>query len=235
MHEDPRHSTQLTLAEGDGAGGPGESPGGVPPAAQEWFTGLPDTLKPDIAVFEPFKDKPVTDVLGAYRDLSKKAADFAVPATPAEYGITLPSSLAEVTKDPEAATYLHAELDRTLTEAHSDGLSKTQAQARVDRETKEFLSELNASKAEAAAADAALHTSWGTKYDENRVAVEREIAALPQKTKDSIQKANMGNDPHLMELIFLVANARGEGKLRTGGDEGVSKKSVQERLYGGTK
>ena len=235
MHEDPRHSMRLTLAEGDGAGGPGGSPGGVPPAAQEWFTGLPDTLKPDVAVFEPFKDKPVTDVLGAYRDLSKKAADFAVPATPAEYGIVLPSSLAEVAKDPEAAKYLNAELNRTLTEAHSDGLSKTQAQARVDRETKEFLSELNASKAEAAAADAALHTSWGTKYDENRVAVEREIAALPQKMKDSIQKANMGNDPHLMELIFLVANARGEGKLRAGGDSGAPKRSQAERLYGGTK
>jgi len=235
MHEDPGHSTQLTPAEGGGAGEPGGSPEGVPPAAQEWFTSLPDTLKPDVAMFEPFKDKPVTDVLGAYRDLSKKAANFAVPATPAEYGITLPSSLAEVAKDPEAAKYLQAELDRTLAEAHSDGLSKTQAQARVDRETKVFLSDLDVSKTEAAADDAALHASWGIKYDENRVAVEREIAALPQKTRDAVQKAKMGNDPHFMELIFQVANARGEGKLRAGGDSGAPRRSQAERLYGGTK
>ena len=234
MHEDPEHSTQLTPAEGGGAGEPGGSPEGVPPAAQEWFTSLPDTLKPDVAMFEPFKDKPVTDVLGAYRDLSKKAANFAVPATPAEYGIVLPSSLAEVAKDPEAAKYLNAELDRTLAEAHSDGLSKTQAQARVDRETKVFLSELNAGKAKSAAADAALHTLWGTKYDENRVAVEREIAALPQEMKDAIQEAHIGSNPQLMKLIFLVANARGEGKLRAGGDSGVPKRSQAERLYGDT-
>lgn len=235
MHGDPRHLMRLTLAEVDGTGGPGGSPGGAPPATQEWFTGLPDTLKPDAAVFEPYKDKPVTDVLGAFRDLSKKATDFAVPATPAEYGIALPASLAEMAKDPETGKYLNAELERTLAEAHADGLSTKQAQARVERETKAFLSAHDASKKESAAAMKALETSWGGKFDENKALVGREIAALPKGMQDAITKAGIGNDPHMMELIFLIASARGEGKLRAGGDEGASKRSHAERLYGGTK
>jgi hypothetical protein len=226
---------RLTLAEGDGTGGPGGSPGGAPPAAQEWFTGLPDTLKPDAAVFEPYKDKPVTDVLGAYRDLSKKAADFAVPATPAEYGITLPSSLAEMAKDPETGKYLNAELERTLAKAHAEGLSVKQAQARVELETKEFLLGLEASKKESAEAMKALETQWGDKFVANKALVEREIAALSEKRYNAVQKSSMANDPHLMEIFFDLANARSEGRLRAGGDEGVSKKSHAERLYGGTK
>jgi hypothetical protein len=135
-------------------------------------------------------------------------------------------------KDPETGKYLNAELERTLAEAHAEGLSVKQAQARVERETREFLSGLEASKKESAEAMKALETQWGDKFVANKALVEREIAALPQKTKDAIQKANMGNDPHLVELIFLVASARGEGRLRAGGDSGVEKVPTKDVLYG---
>jgi hypothetical protein len=219
---------RLTLAEGDGTGGTGGSPEGAPPAAQEWFTGLPDTLKSDAAVFEPYKDKPVTDVLGAFRDLSKKAVDYTVPATPAEYGIKLPEI-------PEGVNFDQKGFEGYIAKAHKAGVPGKALQGLVDLEVAEMIAAAAEEKKVAAAADKALRESWGDKYDGNKALVEREIAALPQKTKDAIQKANMGNDPHLVELIFLVASARGEGKLRAGGDEGASKKSHAERLYGGTK
>ena len=228
MHEDPRQLMRLTLAEGDGTGGPGGSPGGAPPAAQEWFTGLPDTLKPDAAVFEPFKDKPVTDVLGAFRDLSKKAADFSVPATPAEYNIKLPEI-------PEGVTFDQKGFDSFVAVAHKAGTPAKVLQSIIDQQFAETIAASAEEKKQADAADKVLRESWGPKYDQNRVEVEREIAALPQTMKDIINKAGIGNHPHLFKLIHLVASARSEGKLRAGGDEGVSKKSVQERLYGGTK
>jgi len=228
MHEDPRQLMRLTLAEDDGTGGPGGSPGGAPPAAQEWFTGLPDTLKPDAAVFEPFKDKPVTDVLGAFRDLSKKAADFSVPATPAEYGLKIPTL-------PEGITINDKALEGFIATAHKAGVPGKALQAIIDQQVAEIIANNAEEKKLADEADAALHTSWGDKYDSNKTLVEREIAALPQSMKDIITKSGIGNHPHLFELIHLVASARSEGKLRAGGDEGVSKKSHAERLYGGTK
>ena len=228
MLHDLRSEQRLTLAEDDRTGGPGGSPGGTPPAAQEWFTGLPDTLKPDAAVFEPFKDKPVTDVLGAFRDLSKKAADFSVPATPAEYDIKLPEI-------PEGVTFDQKGFDSFVAVAHKAGTPAKVLQSIIDQQFAEMIAASAEEKKAADAADKVLRESWGPKYDQNRVEVEREIKALPQTMQDSIQKANMGNDPHLMELIFLVANARGEGKLRAGGDSGAPKRSQAERLYGGTK
>ncbi len=211
-----------------GTGGPGGSPAGdPPPAAQEWFTGLPDTLKPDAAVFEPYKDKPVTDVLGAFRDLSKKAADFAVPATPAEYGIKLPQLPEGVPVDEKA-------LEGFLAKAHKAGVPTRALQALVDEQVQEAIAMNAEDKKAAEAADKALRTSWGDKYDGNKVLVEREIAALPQSMKDIIAKAGLGSHPHLYELVFLIANARSEGRVRAGGDEGAGKKSLSERLYSGT-
>lgn len=200
----------------------------VTPVTQEWFTGLPDTLKPDAAVFEPFKDKPVTDVLGAYRDLSKKAGEYAVPATPAEYGIKIPML-------PEGVTVDDNELQGFIATAHKAGVPGKALQAMIDQQVSETIAANAEEKKQAAAADAALRTSWADKYDENKVLVEREIAALPQTMKDIITKAGLGNHPHMLDLIYLIASARGEGKLRAGGDEGASKKSHAERLYGGTK
>ena len=228
MLHDLRSEQRLTLAEDDGTGGPGGSPGGAPPAAQEWFTGLPDTLKPDAAVFEPFKDKPVTDVLGAFRDLSKKAADFSVPATPAEYDIKLPEI-------PEGVMFDQKEFDSFVAVAHKAGTPAKVLQSIIDQQFAETIAASAEEKKQADAADKVLRESWGPKYDQYRVEVEREIKALPQTMRDIINKAGIGNHPHLFELIHLVASARSEGKLRAGGDEGVSKKSVQERLYGGTK
>lgn len=182
-------------------------------------------------MFEPFKDKPVTEVLGAYRDLSKKAADFSVPATPAEYGIKLPEFPAGITAQDVVD---EKELADFIAKAHKAGTPAKALQALVTDQVSESIAAHAENKKQAAAADAALRTSWGVKYDENHALVEREIKALPQGMQDSITKAGMGNDPHLFELIFLVANARSEGKLRAGGDSGASKKSVSERLYGGT-
>jgi len=231
MHGKPWNLSKLTLVEGDGTGGPGGSPGGAPPADQEWFTGLPDTLKPDAAVFEPFKGKPVTDVLGAYRDLSKKAADFAVPATPAEYGIKLPTPPAGISIDDVVD---QKALEEFVAMAHKAGTPAKVLQGIVDQQIAMGIAAHAEDKKQADAADAALRTSWADKYDENKALVEREIKALPAKMQDSITKAGMGNDPHLFELIFLIASARSEGKLRSGGDSGASTKSVAERLYGGT-
>lgn len=228
MHGKPWHWSRLTMEEGDGTGGPGGSPGGAPPAAQEWFTGLPDTLKPDAAVFEPFKDKPVTDVLGAYRDLSKKAEDFAVPATPAEYGIKLPTPPDGIPIDEVVD---QKGLEAFVAMAHKAGTPTKVLQAIVDQQVAMGIAEHADGKKEAEAADKALRTSWGEKYDGNKTLVEREIAALPQTMKDIITKSGLGNHPHLFELVFLVANARGEGRLRSGGDAGAEKKSVASRLY----
>ena len=229
MHGDPRHLMRLTLAEGDGTGGPGGSPGGAPPAAQEWFTGLPDTLKPDAAVFEPYKDKPVTDVLGAFRDLSKSTA---LPATPAEYGIKLPELPAGVTAQDIVD---EKGLNDFIAMAHKAGVPGKALQGIVNEQVAGAIAAFAENKKQADAADVALRTSWGDKYDGNKALVEREIKALPQTMQDIITKSGLGNHPHLFELIHLVASARGEGKLRAGGDEGVSKKSHAERLYGGTK
>ena len=199
------------------------------PTVQEWFTGLPDTLKPDAAVFEPYKDKPVTDVLGAFRDLSKSNA---LPATPAEYGIKLPDLPAGVTAeeivDPKG-------LEAFIAMAHKAGVPGKALQGIINEQVAGAIAAHAENKKQADAADAALRTSWADKYDGNKALVEREIKALPQRMQDAITKAGMGNDPHLFELIHLVASARGEGKLRAGGDEGASKKSHAERLYGGTK
>jgi hypothetical protein len=215
----------LYLAEGDGSGGQGGSSGSAsPPAVQEWFTGLPDTLKPDAAVFEPFKDKPVTDVLGAYRDLSKKAADYTVPATPKEYGITLPK---DAPVDAKA-------LEVFLSKAHKAGVPAKALQALINDQVTEAIASEAEDKKAVDAADKALRESWGANYEANRVAVEREIKALPQTMQDIITKSGLGNHPHLFELIHLVASARGEGKLRAGGDEGAKGKSDGELFYGGT-
>lgn len=204
----------------------------VTPAVQEWFTGLPDTLKPDAAVFEPFKDKPVTDVLGAYRDLSKKAGEYAVPATPAEYGIKLPEFPAGITAQDIVD---EKGLNEFIAMAHKAGVPGKALQGIINEQVAGAIAAHAENKKQADAADAALRTSWADKYDGNKALVEREIKALPQRMQDAITKAGMGNDPHLFELVFLIASARGEGKLRAGGDEGASKKSIQERLYGGTK
>ena len=227
MLHDLRKERLLMLAEGDGTGGPDGSPKGDPPAPQEWFAGLPDTLKPDAAVFEPFKDKPVTEVLGAFRDLSKKAAEYAVPATPAEYGIKLPEI-------PEGVNFDQKGFEAYVAKMHKAGVPAKMVQAIVDQEVAETIAASAAEKEAAAAADKALRTSWGDKYDGNIAIVEREIKALPQSMRDIITKAGLGNHPHLFELIHLVASARGEGKLRAGGDEGAGKKPLSERLYGGT-
>jgi len=197
------------------------------PATQEWFTGLPDTLKPDAAVFEPYKDKPVTEVLSAYRDLSKKAADFAVPATPAEYGLKIPTL-------PDGITINDKALDGFIAMAHKAGVPGKALQEIINQQVAETIADNAEEKKQADVANAALRTSWGTKYDENKALVEREIKALPQSMKDIITKAGLGNHPHLFELIHLVASARGEGKLRAGGDSGASAKSIQDRLYGST-
>jgi hypothetical protein len=196
--------------------------------AQEWFTGLPDTLKPDAAVFEPFKDKPVTDVLGAYRDLSKKSADFAVPATPAEYGIKLPTI-------PEGVPVDEKGLEGFLAKAHKAGVPAKALQALVNDQVAEAIAFHAEDKKSAAAAQKELEASWGDKFDQNKALVEREIAALPKTMQDLIQKSGLGAHPHLYDLIFLVASARSEGRLRAGGDSGAATKSHAERLYGGTK
>ncbi|HQT97813.1 MAG: hypothetical protein B7Z62_07890 [Deltaproteobacteria bacterium 37-65-8] len=229
MLHDLRRERLLMLAEGDGTGGSdGTTKGGDPPADQEWFTGLPDTLKPDVAVFEPFKDKPVTEVLGAFRDLSKKAADFAVPATPAEYGIKLPEI-------PEGVNFDQKGFEAYVAKAHKAGVPAKALQAIIDQEVADTIAASAAEKEATAAADKALRASWGDKYDENMVHVQREIAALPQDMKDFITAVGFGNHPQLFKFMHLVASARGEGKLRAGGDEGAGKKPLSERLYGGTK
>ncbi|MDA8178300.1 MAG: hypothetical protein M0T69_01995 [Deltaproteobacteria bacterium] len=228
MLHDLRRERLLMLAEGDGTGGPSGSSGDDPhPSTQEWFTGLPDTLKPDAAVFEPFKDKPVTEVLGAYRDLSKKAAEYAVPATPAEYGLKIPTI-------PEGVTFDQAAFNKFVAQAHKAGVPGKALQGIVDQQVADTIAESAAEKEAAAAADKALRTSWGPKYDENRAAVELEIKALPQTMRDIITKAGLGNHPHLFELIHLVASARGEGKLRAGGDSGAAKRPLSEVLYSDT-
>lgn len=212
-----------------GPGGPGGSPAdNPPPAVQEWFTGLPDTLKGDAAVFEQFKDKPVTDVLAAYRDLSAKAAEYAVPATPAEYGINLPEKL------PEGVTLNQAELDGFIAKAHKAGVPAKAMQAIIDQQITDTVAANEEGKRLVAAADKSLRESWGEKYDQNRALVEREISVLPPKTKDAVVKSGMANDPHLMEIFFDLASARSEGKLRAGGDSGATAKSLSERLYSGT-
>ena len=202
-----------------------------PVAPQEWFTALPDTLKPDAAVFEPFKDKPVTDVLGAYRDLSKKAADFAVPATPAEYGIKLPTPPEGITIDEIVD---QKGLESFVAMAHKAGVPGKALQGIIEQQVTDAIAAHKEGQKEAADADKALRTSWADKYDENRALVERELKALPKDMQDVITKAGLGNHPHLFQLIFLVANARGEGRLRSGGDTGAEKKPLSQRLYGGT-
>ena len=231
MLHDLRKDRVLMLAEGDGTGGSGGSSGGDPPADQEWFTGLPDTLKPDAAVFEPFKGKPVTEVLGAYRDLSKKAADFAVPATPAEYGIKLPTPPAGVSIDEVVD---QKGLEAFVAIAHKAGTPAKVLQGIVDQQVAVGIAAHEENKKAAEAADKALRTSWGGKYDENKALVEREIKALPKTMQDVIEKSGLGDHPHLFELVFLIASARGEGKLRAGGDSGASKRSLSERLYDST-
>jgi hypothetical protein len=216
----------LHLAEGDGSGGSGGPTGdGTSPPAQEWFTGLPDTLKPDAAVFEPYKAKPVTEVLGAFRDLSKKAADFAVPATPKEYGLNIPTL-------PEGVTFDEKGFEAYVAKAHKAGIPAKALQAMVDQQFSDTIAASAEEKKAADAADKALKDSWGDKYDQNKALVGREIAALPKTMQEIITKAGLGNHPHLFELVFLIATAKGEGRLRAGGDPGAGKKPLSERLYG---
>ena len=231
MNRNPFHDRRMTLADGPGTGGPGGPPAGDPPAAQEWFTGLPDTLKPDAAVFEPFKDKPVTDVLGAYRDLSKKAADFAVPATPAEYGIKLPTPPDGISIDEIVD---QKGLEAFVAIAHKAGTPAKALQGIVDQQVAVGIAAHEEDKKAVEAADKALRTSWNEKYDENKALVEREIKALPKDMQDIITKSGLGNHPHLFELVFLIASARGEGKLRAGGDSGAAKRPLSEVLYSDT-
>ncbi|MDA8122314.1 MAG: hypothetical protein M0Z38_07095 [Deltaproteobacteria bacterium] len=231
MLHDLRRERLFALADGDGTGGSGGSPGGDPPAAQEWFTGLPDTLKPDAAVFEPFKDRPVTDVLGAFRDLSRKASEYAVPATPAEYGIKMPTPPAGISIEDIVD---QKGLEEFVAMAHKAGTPAKVLQGIVDQQVAMGIAAHAENKKAAAEADKALRTSWGEKYDQNRALVEREIKALPKKTQDIITKSGLGEHPHLYELLFDVASARGEGRLRAGGDGGADKKSLSERLYGPT-
>jgi len=211
-----------------GTGGPGGSPAGdPPPAAQEWFTGLPDTLKTDAAVFEPFKDKPVTDVLTAYRDLSVKAADFAMPASAKEYGIKVPAL-------PEGVPLDQAALDAFLERSFKAGVPPKALQAMVDQTFADNIAAHEENKKASATADKVLREKWGGNYVGNIALVAREMRGLPKEMVDVIEKSGLGNHPHLVELIHLVATAKREGTLHSGGDEGAGKRPIAERLYDNT-
>jgi Skp family chaperone for outer membrane proteins len=201
-------------------------------SAGDWFEGLPDDLKVDDTV-ATYKGKPVADVATALKDLSGKLAATAAPATPNDYGIALPASLAELAKDPEVAKDLNAELANILAEAHADGMSKTQAQARVEREAKALLAQLDASKKAAAAAEKALKEKWGDKYDERKVLTARAIETLPEGVKKIVTDGKLASDPFFVELIHTIGEAQREGRLHEG-DPGASTKPISERLYGGT-
>ena len=217
MFGNPLKDHLLLMADLPGGGG-----GGNP---QEWFTGLPDTLKPDAAVFEPFKDKPVTDVLGAYRDLSKKAADYTMPASVKEYGLKIP-------KVPDGVTIDEKALESFVGQAFAAGVPPKALQAMVDKQFEETAAAHEEGKKLAEKADRALRDKWGEKYNENIALTTREIKALPKDMQDIIEKAGLGSHPHLLELIHLVASAKREGRLLAGGDEGAGRLPASEVFYG---
>lgn len=226
-------------APGGGGGGntppadppPGDPPPEDPPPAGDWFDGLPDDLKKDETV-GTYKGKPVADVLTSIMVLSKKAAESAPPATPNDYGIALPESLAEVAKEPGAAELLNAELTRILAEAHADGMSKAQAIARVNREAKTFLADLDASKKAAADASKALKEKWGDKYPEREAYTARAIENFPEHLKKIATDGKLGSDPFFIELMYIVGAAQQEGRLHLG-DPGSKPKDLATRIYGG--
>ena len=233
-------------APGGGGGGPAggdppagdpppgdPSPGDPPPAGTEWFDGLPEDLKKDETV-GTYKGKPVADVLTALKDVSGKLAAAAAPATPKEYGIALPASLAELAKDPEVAKELNAELSNLLAEAHADGMSKAQAQARVEREAKTFLAQLDAGKKAAAAAEKALKEKWGDKYEDRKVLTARAIETLPDDVKKIVTESKLASNPFFIELIYTIGEAQREGRVHEG-DPGAKPISDGALFYGGTK
>lgn len=188
---------------------------------------LPDALKDDAAIFETFKDKPIDDVLVAFRDLSKQAAELVVPATPKDYAVKPPAL-------PEGATLDQAAFDTFLGQMHAAGVPAASVQKLIDAEAADAKAADEASKVEVAKADNALKAEWGDKYPANREAVVKLIETLPEDMKAALDKSGMREHPFTIKLLHMVAAAREEGTLHTG-DPGGPVKSAAEVLYGGTK
>lgn len=225
------------MADPPGGGGgdppPGDPPpgGGDPPPPGDWYSVLSEELRGDAAV-TALKDKPVGDVVAAYRDLFKKTSESAPPTSAKDYGIAMPKSFEEAAKDPQVRVQLQATLDGMLATAHAAGLSKAQAQALVEHEAKISLAELAAAKKETSDAEKALKEKWGPDFEEKRAFTKRAIDALPETLQKIIERAGVGSHPHFIELIYMIGEAQSEGRLRKG-DPGGDQKSIAQVLYGG--
>lgn len=210
-----------------GPGGPGVTPAAVvtppAPAVQEWFTGLPDDLKADAAVFEPFKDKPVADVLKAYRDTAKVAAENAPPKDVAGYKIAMPTF-------PEGI--LAPDLKEYLAKAHAKGWTNKMAQGFLNDYAAETAARHEATTAATKKASTALREKWGDKYDANVAFVTRTIDSFPEHLKTIVTNEKLGSEPAFIELVHLVAQARREGAVADG-SPGVGLVPTSKVLYGG--
>lgn len=210
---------------------PGDPPAGAWHENTAWLDALPEGLKGSAEALEGLKGKPLGEVLAGY---VQKSIDAAPPATPNDYGIALPASLAEVAKEPGAAELLNIELNRILTEAHADGMSKAQAQARVEREAKAFLADLAAGRKAAADASKALKEKWGDKYPEREAYTARALETFPEHLKKIATDNKLASDPFFVELMYIVGAAQQEGRLHQG-DPGGKPVSDGALFYGGAK
>lgn len=210
---------------GGGNGGGGNPPAGDPPAGDpppaSWA--LPESLKDDAAIFETFKDKPIDDVLVAFRDLSKHAAEYAIPATPKEYAVKPPAL-------PEGATLDQAAFDTFLGQMHAAGVPAASVQKLIDAEAADAKAADEAAKVEIAKADNALKAEWGDKYPANREAVVKLIETLPEDMKSALDKSGMREHPFTVKLLHMVAAAQAEGTLHTG-DSGGTGTTREQRMY----
>lgn len=230
---DWRRENGLFSGEGEpgGGGGGGNPPDdGTTPKPTDWFEGLSDELKGE-PILSGFKGKEIGELATGYRDLVKKAAESAPPATANDYGIELPASLAEAAKDPAVKEQLSSTLQGMLARAHALGLSKTQALAFVEYEAKISMEELTRSRTEAANAEKRLKEKWGGQFEEKKEFAARALETLSPELKTVIEKAGVGSHPHFIELIYTIGEAQGEGRLHRG-EPGGEKKDLASRLYG---